>query len=310
MKRLYVRDIMDAEQAATNGVELDQLLETTWPEAVLDRKEQSFMSKPENALRRCYENDTPYDPQSLVTTITLETPLATGNREERPAQVWRATASGDSTQLVARIYDPVYFNTSVYDRFVLTERAVTSEKEAYRRLQRYQGSLVPTFRDVLVAEIPADPPRHIYVILLEYMPGIDLQARMRTVGATTCSRHKAGIFNAVARASFPLYRAGVYLDDLMDRNVILREPQEPSQEDFCVAENCPFMHTLHIDLSNSPLDDHAYAPQLCIIDLENVRFHAEYYDLADCRALIRHEWKIYCEWLSPKDIDTAFVATA
>ncbi|KAJ7186576.1 hypothetical protein C8R46DRAFT_1057497, partial [Mycena filopes] len=294
MDKVYIRDIMDAEHAASNGFDLDQLLEATWPRALLDREERSVMSKPENALRKCYEHEAPYDPHSLVTTIILESPLATGNREERPAQVWRATASSDTTPLVARIYDPVYFDTFVYDRFMLTERAVTCEKEAYSRLQRYQGSLVPTLRDVLVAEIPADPPRHVYVVLLEYVPGIDLQARMRAAGATTCSRHKAGIFNAVARASLPLHRAGVYLDDLMDRNVILREPQEPSQENFCAAEGCPFRHTLHIDLSNSPSHDHAYAPQLCIIDLENVRFRVDDYDIGHCRDNLECIWKVYC----------------
>ncbi|KAJ7186607.1 hypothetical protein C8R46DRAFT_1057558 [Mycena filopes] len=303
MKVLRAKDLMDAEQAAANGVELDEILKTSWPHALLDSQERSIMSRPDNVLRRCYENDAPYDANSPAMTITLETPLATGVREERPAQVWRVSAAGDSTPLVARIYDPLYFNTFAYDRFILIERAVTSENEAYTLLQRCQGSLVPVFRGVLVAEIPAHPPRHVYVIVLEYMPGVDLQTRMRIVGAITCSRHKAGLFNAVARASYPLYPCGVQPADLMDRNVILREPQEPSQEDFCGAEDCPFRNTLHVDLSDSPTHDHPYAPHVAIIDLESVRFQVNEYDLATCRRIC-HDWRFYCNWLSGEDIDT------
>ncbi|KAJ7186584.1 hypothetical protein C8R46DRAFT_1341953 [Mycena filopes] len=304
-----VRDVISPEDAAANGMDLDELLHTSsfWPDLPLDAAAKSAMSKPENVLQKCYENDVPYDAQSPAMTITLEAPLSTGTRE-RPAQVWRVSATGCTTPLVARIYDPLYFTTVDEDRFKLIERAVACENEAYARLQHLQGSgRVPTFRNVLVAEVPGDIPRHVYVVLLEYMPGIDLRTRMRTAGATTtCSRHKAGIFNAVARASYPVYRLGVQLDDLMDRNVILREPQQPSQESFCASIDCPFRHTLHIDLGNAVTDEHQYAPRLAIIDLEDVRFYTTEYDIETCRASIANEWKVYCDWLSRKDIDNAF----
>ncbi|KAJ6615836.1 hypothetical protein B0H10DRAFT_2039226 [Mycena sp. CBHHK59/15] len=186
-------------------------------------------------------NDAPYDPQVSMMTIALETPLATGAREEGPAQVWRDNAAGSSTPLVARVYDPLYFTITIYDR----------EKEAYARLKDYQGTLVPRFHGIFVAEIPGARPRHVYVVLLEYIAGVDLQARMRAAGEATCLQHKAGLFNAVARASYPFTETA---------NVLLQEPQEPSAENFCVAPGCPFRNIFHIDLGDSLDDEHPHAP--------------------------------------------------
>ncbi|KAJ7808330.1 hypothetical protein B0H14DRAFT_3152123 [Mycena olivaceomarginata] len=306
MKILRVKDLLTAEKAAAKGWDPNKVLKSSWPSTLLNNNGQRAMSRPETVLARCYENDAPYDPQISMMTIALEMPLATGAREEGPAQVWRVNATGSSTPLVARMYDPLYFTTTIYDRFRIIERAVASEKEAYARLKDYQGTLVPRFHGIFVAEIPGARPRHVYVVLLEYIAGVDLQARMRTAGEATCLQHKAGLFNAVARASYPLYRNGVRPDDLMDRNVLLQEPQEPSAENFCAEPGCPFRNIFHIDLGDSPDDEHPYAPRVFIIDLEDVRFETWDYELSQCRKCMVRLWEVYAEWLAHQDIRPCF----
>ncbi|KAJ7235019.1 hypothetical protein B0H12DRAFT_1222741 [Mycena haematopus] len=301
-KIVLVKDRITPEKAAEQRLDLNSILFCSWPSTILDKNEQCEMSQPEVALAKCYENDAPYQAQAHLITISLETPLATGVREERPAQVWKVNATGSNTPLVARIYDPLYFDTAVYDRFRTIQQAVASEYEAYTRLKKHQGTLVPRFHGIFVAEIPGVRPRHVYVVLLEYVPGIDLQAKMRMVGDATCAQHKLGLFNAVARASYPLYECGVHPDDLMDRNVLLQEPREPSAENFCDKEGCPFRNTLHVDLGDSLTDDHPYAPRLFIIDLEDARFGPWNYDLSMCIGSIVRIWETYTDWLEDVDI--------
>ncbi|KAJ6565708.1 hypothetical protein B0H10DRAFT_2200332 [Mycena sp. CBHHK59/15] len=306
LKVVRVKDRITPEKAAEEQLDLNAILRCSWPSTLLDENGRREMSQPEAALAKCYENDAPYQAQVSPSTITLETPLAAGAREERPAQVWKVNATGSNTPLVARIYDPLYFDTAVHDRFHIIERAVASEHEAYTRLKKHQGTRVPRFHGVFVAKIPGVRPRHVYVVLLEYIPGVDLQAKMRTAGDATCIQHKAGIFNAVARASYPLYHSGVRPDDLMDRNVLLQEPPEPSSEDFCGTDGCPFRNIFHVDLGDSPADDHLYAPRLFIIDLEHVCFETWDYDLSLCRKCIVRSWEAYTDWFEDVDIRSYF----
>ncbi|KAJ7254950.1 hypothetical protein B0H12DRAFT_544674 [Mycena haematopus] len=303
-----VKDRFTPEKVAEKQLDPNAIVRFSWPSTLLDENERREMSQPEVALAKCYENDAPYQGASLI-TISLETPLAAGAREERPAQVWKVNATGSNTPLVARIYDPLYFDTAVHDRFKTIQLAVASEHEAYTRLKKHQGTLVPRFHGVFVAEIPGVRPRHVNVVLLEYIPGVDLQAKMRTVEDATCIQHKFGIFNAVARASSPLYQCGVHPDDLMDRNVLLQEPREPSLEAFCSTDGCPFRHTLHIDLGDSLTDDHLYAPRLFIIDLEHVRFGPWKYDLPKCRNSIVRTWEACTSWLLFSNIRAHFGIT-
>ncbi|KAJ7159985.1 hypothetical protein C8R43DRAFT_349016 [Mycena crocata] len=330
-KIIRVKDCFTAEQAASFGWDLDMIIENSWPDTRLslsDRHELE-VSQMETILEMCQKKqaDDRYDAQlPPVTTITLETPLATGCRSERPAQVWRVNATDSSTPLVARIYDPLYYPTTIFNRFAIIDQAVSCENEAYNRLEAHQGTLVPRFRGVFVTEIPGERPRRVYVVLLEYLPGIDLQKQMRrfvsedphkrtgtvdpetpmsaSFAEATCLQHKAGIFNAVARASYHLYLCGVHPDDLFDRNVLFLEPQQ-SKDDFCTVVMCPFRNTLHIDLGNSPFDEHPHAPRLCIIDLEDVHFETRQYMLPDCRGLL-HQWEHYSAWLQQVPISSCF----
>ncbi|KAJ7186515.1 hypothetical protein C8R46DRAFT_276154 [Mycena filopes] len=254
----------------------------------------------EAPLQMCYERDIPYNATSPATTLELTRPLAVGNRDTRLAQVWQAIIPGSATLLVARMYDPLYFATEAVDRFLQIDRAVAVEHEVYQRLSAHQGTLVPKFRGLFVAEIPCfDRPRHIYAVLLEYIDGKDLQETMADdATADVCALHRASLINDVARVAYPLYNSGLHLDDLMDRNTVVQLPDGASQEDFCAADGCPWRHRLRIDVGNDLiLPAHPHAPRIFLIDLENVCFRDFGRSLSVIRECILSEW--YVLWLWP-----------
>ncbi|KAJ6479886.1 hypothetical protein C8R47DRAFT_602083 [Mycena vitilis] len=278
------RDVLP-EQKCRNP---DRIFEYSWRDTYEYKSDE--IPDSDTVLSKCYDKDYAQHYGHCRMTITLISLLTKGARPERPAQVWKVIATGSSVLLVARIYDPLYFDTMIEDRFSIIERAVSCEQEAYRLLHEHQGTMVPQFRGIFVADIPSPGvgvPRHAYVVLLEWLPGIDLRNKMlqevgkETVGAVTCLKHKAGFLNDVARASLQLYRCGIRPEDLMPRNVLLLEPSTPSQDDFCDVEKCPFRHTMHVDLEDS----------------EDVFFANWDYTLARLRKTISTVWKPYSGWL-------------
>ncbi|KAJ6602715.1 hypothetical protein DFH09DRAFT_1301722 [Mycena vulgaris] len=134
--------------------------------------------------------------------ISLEKSRTTGLRQHRPAQVWMVTSTQDPDQrLVARMYESLYYENWFTDRFATIERAVAIENAAYGILQEYQRSQVPRLCGVFVTEITGcGRLRHIYVVLLEYIPGENIRHLMQDeTGKNICDKHKASIVDAVAR---------------------------------------------------------------------------------------------------------------
>ncbi|KAJ7186514.1 hypothetical protein C8R46DRAFT_1273143 [Mycena filopes] len=267
-----------------------------WPRLRLSQSEYQRISQ--EPLKVCYEHDIPYNTQKTPITLELTRPLAAGDRETRLAQVWQAKIPGSATSLVARMYDPLYFATTAVHRFLRIERAVAVETEVYQRLLSYQGTMIPKFRGLFVAEIPClDRPRHIYTVLLEYIDGRDLQEMMGdSTAAKVCSLHKASLMNDVAKAAYILYDNGLHPGDLMDRNTILQLPATASDEDFCVTEECPWRKKIRINLGNDLKPPaHLYAPRIFFIDLEDFAFNKLKRSLSLCRECLIRDW--YVPWL-------------
>jgi len=80
-------------------------------------------------------------------------------------------------QLVAKIYDPMFFDdnkTQWNHPFFLQDLSVPSEMEAYWQLGPLQETVVPWFYGYFAAALPAQHGRTVYIILLEEVPGRDL----------------------------------------------------------------------------------------------------------------------------------------
>ncbi|KAJ7186603.1 hypothetical protein C8R46DRAFT_1341958 [Mycena filopes] len=292
---------------------------THWPSFVLHRRSPDRKRYLTEALQMCYEHDIPYREQPDPDALILETELAPGNREERPVQVWSARLQSSQDLLVARIYDPLYFDVNYLDRFAHIDRAVAIEHEAYSRVASYGGILIPHFVGLFVAEIPGSlGPRHVYVILLRHIPGRDVHEIMdHGVGSRTCIEHQAAIIDAAARILYQLFQFGVSPRDLKDNNTILQLPESPAAEDFCATPDCPFRNLIRIDFSFDPSSpappSHPYAPQALLIDLEQTLFYTRglyisQFHIGHCRVMTTTRWseKDSFRWIRRLDVYDVF----
>ncbi|KAJ7479838.1 hypothetical protein FB451DRAFT_1556651 [Mycena latifolia] len=271
----------------------------TWPRFPLKASQQEELRN--NPLAACYAHDVGYRAQAGVIDIALEKPLATGFRQHRPAQVWLAGAENPVRRFVARMYDPLYYDNCCTDRFAIINQAVAIENEAYGILREHQGTHVPRFCGIFVTEISGSDnlkPRHIYVVLLEYIPGEDIRHLMENEASeNTCDGHRAAIVDAAARLAYIFFPLGILPDDMMPRNIVRRTPDTPSTEDFCDSMRCPWRNRLHIDLAfPRSTTDHPYAPRVWMIDLEHVKFWEKRRTISYCRAWIRCCWN--ATWLT------------
>ncbi|KAJ6453846.1 hypothetical protein C8R47DRAFT_1329251 [Mycena vitilis] len=298
-------------------------LYAAWPDLLLTIHSQKRRTMVDDPLAACYKHDIPYRVHSPPINVTLVDPLATGSREERPVQVWTATMEGSADLLVARFYDPLYYDNPWRDRFPYIKRAVAIEHECYSRLKSYAGLYVPHFLGVFVAEIPGPAgPRHIYAILLKYVPGIDVRNFMDGgVGGRTCTQHQAAMVDGAARLLYLCFQQGIYPKDTKDANTIIQIPEIPSEEDFCATAECPFRNLIHIDFafdaSHPEPPTHGYAPHLLLIDMELALFFSKQSwvgkaDIQTCRTIAIHEWKRndYLGWFRHQEVSTAFLPYA
>ncbi|KAJ7159941.1 hypothetical protein C8R43DRAFT_993939 [Mycena crocata] len=261
-------------------------------------------------LSACYADSNRVEknrPQLPAMSIRLENSLAGGFRDDRPAQVWEATGGNPTRRLVARIYDPLYYDDCATNRFAIIKRSVAIENEAYRILQDYQGTSVPHFCGVFVAEILGCPqPRYVYVVLLEYIPGNDLRDLMTNQPnispehsalmkdpAKTCPEHRVALIDAAARLLYIFFPLGIIPDDMAERNIVLRIPSTESTEDFCDFELCPWQRKIHIDLTfPRTTPEHPYAPHMWMIDFEYTKFLEKERSIWYCRNFVASKWPI------------------
>ena len=187
----------------------------------------------------------------------------------RVPHVWTARVQGNSSpagatttlhatypqELVAKIYDPVFFDddeTMWSDPFILSDHTISCEVEAYRRLEPLQGTEVPRFYGHFVAAVPGQQGRTVYILLLENVPGRDLRVIVPPdVTESVCAKHKDAIIVAALHLYFNVLAYGVEQLDMHSRNVILR-PQKhvsPSVSGtwFCDTKECMLSHEVDCD---------------------------------------------------------------
>ncbi|KAJ3574263.1 hypothetical protein NP233_g1881 [Leucocoprinus birnbaumii] len=203
-------------------------------------------------------------------SITLDKRL--DGSVDRVPHVWTAHVHAGATitcpsHLVAKIYDPVFFDddeTRYDDPFYRRDHSISSEVEAYRRLVPLQGTKVPRFYGHFAAMVPDQDSRTVFILLLEEVPGRDLRAIVPPDEAKkVCSKHKEAIVDVALRLFFDVRAYGVDQQDMVSRNIILR-PQKhvsASPTQFCDTERC----LVALDVDCSDLD-------MVMVDFEIVDF--------------------------------------
>ena len=154
-------------------------------------------------------------------------------------------------QLVAKIFDPVFFDyDALYAHpFILRDLSVSCEVEAYQRLKYLQGKRVPRFYGHFVAPLPSQDGRTVNVLLLEHIQGTDLRILVPpNTAENVCHRHKDAIIDAALRVFFDILACGVKQTDVQPRNVILRPQKLVSGTQYCATLECPLR--LEIDCND------------------------------------------------------------
>ena len=215
-------------------------------------------------------------PTPPAVSITLEKRLE--SNMYRVSHVWTARVRGSSShlgatttttgttyppQLVAKIYDPAFFDdeeSQSFDPFVLRDFGVSCEVEAYRRLGPLQGTKVPQFYGYFTAALPEQHDRSVFIILFEEVPGRELRVIVPPGAArNVCVKHKGAIIDAALRLSFDIIACGVMQRNMHPRHVVLR-PQthvslSASGTRFCDTKECLLTRDIDCDELNMVMVD-------------------------------------------------------
>ncbi|KAJ5458027.1 hypothetical protein N7475_009415 [Penicillium sp. IBT 31633x] len=147
--------------------------------------------------------------------------------------------NASDANLVAKIYDPLYFDDEegYLNPFLGVDRHYTHEVHAYGVLSDLQGVLVPRFYgsyslDLLVGD---SAKRTVRLILIEYLPGISMQ-QANPKNFSQCTRQQ--IMTSVIQFESEVYKRDILLTDLHPRNVMMVD-QDPQELMFCDFGGAP-----------------------------------------------------------------------
>lgn len=224
-------------------------------------------------------------------TITLEKRF--DSSKLNIAHVWLAQVQGPSqtaypSELVAKIYDPVWFDDGEwFQPFKGRDLVVSREVECYRRFASLQGTKVPWFYGHFIAPLPCQQNRTVSVILMQCMPGDDLRHIVpHDAAGAVCDAHKGSIIEAVLNFLLDIDAFGVNLMDMHPRNVILLPPGK--RREFCDFPSCP----LRLEADDNNLE-------IAMVDFESVEFtEPRWYDDTERRKEIdRSKTFLLQNWL-------------
>ncbi|EGE86861.1 hypothetical protein BDDG_09812 [Blastomyces dermatitidis ATCC 18188] len=126
--------------------------------------------------------------------------------------------------LVAKIYDPLYFDDEegFLNPFLCVDKHYTHETHAYDVLSESQGKQVPRFYGSYSLNIAVEGSkiRTVRLILLEYIPGISMQ--QANPQKFSCHSRQE-IMKSVINFESRVYEQNILLTDLSPRNVIMVE---------------------------------------------------------------------------------------
>ncbi|KAJ7226663.1 hypothetical protein GGX14DRAFT_626657 [Mycena pura] len=219
--------------------------------------------------------------------IKLLEPLSTGLRDMRFAQVWKVQ-SGEET-CVARIFDPLYVKSELgaEDVFLWIAKILVAETSAYENyLKDLQGNIIPRFLGSFLtivdtvdqdlhpgtARTPDIPDkRSVYVLLLEYIPGIDLSRQHPGPEWPICVDHKRAIVRAISIAWYQIRIREIFHYDFAQRNLVLKTDVS-STEPLCDDSSCKLRMQVPTAVEYNP----EKAFPIAVIDFEGYRLSGSY----------------------------------
>ncbi|KAJ6507097.1 hypothetical protein DFH09DRAFT_1199965 [Mycena vulgaris] len=241
-------------------------------------------------LINCGRHNTQPSATSPTLQIKLVEPLATGLRNMRLAQVWKAECGNET--YVARIFDPLYVEDDVggEDIFLWIAKVTNSEASAYRHLAILQGNLVPRFRGcflTVVDTVDADlhpttdrtsdinipTQRSVYVFLLEYIPGTDILRQQPSPEWPVCDTHRMAVIRAVCVAWHKMRGLHIFHSDFAGRNIVLKTAPS-STEPFCTDSSCKLRFQVPTTLLDSYVAQAVFP--IAVIDFEHCLVDYDY----------------------------------
>lgn len=125
------------------------------------------------------------------------------------------------TDLVAKIYDPLYFDHDQDDAdpFLHVDKAYSHETAAYKTLSALQGGTIPKYFGSFTIKRPVNKTmRFVRLILVEFIPG----RTMRQLTATNLSQPvRKNIMKAVIDAESLIYTHNIFHMDVRPSNILV-----------------------------------------------------------------------------------------
>lgn len=178
------------------------------------------------------------DERAQVFTVTLCGPNALKKYDE-----WKLSVH---TPLVAKLFDPVYFNDDdedgCLDPFKRMDQFYTHEALAYQKLAVLQGQLIPRCYGSYSLNLSLKPPdsghREIRLILMQYVEG-DPMSNLRPSQFSQSFRQD--ILRTIMNLESRIYARDITLTDLAPRNIILA-PEKKRRVFFLDFGEASFQH--------------------------------------------------------------------
>lgn len=159
-------------------------------------------------------------------------PIRAGDNHKAQIVVVQVTSSSSpmlptDVELVAKIYDPLYFNhdDDFTDPFFCVDNAYSHETAAYRKLSNLQGGILPKYFGSFTIQLPVNQKqekktRFVRLILLEVIPGRTIQQSLK---ANLLQRDRKDIMKATIDAESLIYKYDVVHMDFRPSNVLVCE---------------------------------------------------------------------------------------
>ncbi|KAN0075112.1 hypothetical protein V8E54_007723 [Elaphomyces granulatus] len=132
-------------------------------------------------------------------------------------------APPSGVQLIAKFYDPLYFDHEQDDAdpFLCTDHDYSHETATYKALHQLQGTIIPRFYGSYTFELPirdGKTSRSVRLILMESVPGTCMKD-LSPIDFTQPERQN--ILRAIVDAESLLYTYNVQHKDIHPRNILL-----------------------------------------------------------------------------------------
>ncbi|OJZ82533.1 hypothetical protein ASPFODRAFT_50359 [Aspergillus luchuensis CBS 106.47] len=133
------------------------------------------------------------------------------------------TLPKDGTELVAKIYDPLYFDDEegYLNPFLCMDKHYTHEANAYEALAEFQGRGIPTYFGSYSLDLPIDSTRKraVRMILIEHIQGTTMEDAKPTLFSQSARQY---IMKAIVDLESRIYEKNIWLIDLEPRNILIR----------------------------------------------------------------------------------------